>query len=117
MAGYLMQISSDLHIIFQNVALYLITGLLGYVAFKIKILFKTWEFMKKALQITLSQHIHEEYKKAISDGWISLNTFKRVEAIASAYHGLDGNGATTELWEIFKKLPLKEPEEVNNGRL
>lgn len=100
----------DIHAIFQNVALYLITALLGYISYKLKFVVLTYQLLIKAVQIILGQLIRNEYKQASLDNWVSINTFRRVEEMYSVYHGLNGNGGISGLWEHFKKFEIREME-------
>lgn len=89
-----------------------ITGLfgLGYkiLSAKIKKNRAEQDALKEGVLALLHDRLYQGCRYHIHNGAINDVELKNMEYLYEAYHGLNGNGTGTELYERVTKLPLKK---------
>ena len=63
---------------------------------------------KKALRTLLRNELVSMHREWVEEkGCITLEALEYAEDTYESYHGLDGNGSGTKLWDDLKALPIK----------
>lgn len=102
--------------IVQQVMLWALTGVLGVLAGWTTSTLKKERgesaAMKNGIRSLLRTEIMRVHHQGVRDGFASTLDKEIMQRNYDAYHGLDGNGVATKLYEEFMALPtVDDPEE------
>ena len=73
---------------------------------------KEQQLIKEGVLAILHDRLYQACQHHLSEESISIGALKNLEYLYSAYHGLNGNGTGTELFERVKKLPINDKGDV-----
>lgn len=106
--------------IIQQVLVWALTAVVGVIVGRMSSLAKSDKEERMALysgvRALLRSAIMNAHHEAMRDGYISTTDREVIERAYNAYHGLDGNGVATKLYNEAMSLPTREHEWNNKDR-
>ncbi len=94
-----------------SVALFVVTGLLGFFGGKLQKQIRKEmgedRAIKNGMLALLRTHIIEIWDKCTERGFVHIHTMESVDEMYKQYHELGGNGTVTKLVEDLKKLDVR----------
>lgn len=89
----------------ENLILWIVTSILGLAVAKLALEFKKQAAIRNGVRAILRDRILNAYNHYYDKGYAPFYAIENVTNMYQAYHRLGGNGAVTEIYHKFLKLP------------
>ena len=89
----------------ENLIFWAVTGIFSIAATKLMLECKKQAAVRDGVRAILRDRILQNYNHYCEKGWAPFYAVENVTNMYNAYHDLDGNGAVTEIYHKFLKLP------------
>lgn len=95
----------------ENLILWIVTSILGLAVAKLALEFKKQAAIRNGVRAILRDRILNAYNHYYEKGYAPFYAVENVTNMYQAYHRLGGNGAVTEIYHKFLKLPQISTED------